>query len=72
MPTIIVFNTLSDERRLSITVEEPLGEVESGLRSGWPTFSTASGPVLVNSTNIAFVQEEAKRPTVPLARAATY
>lgn len=69
MSTIIVFNTLSDERRLSLTVSESLAEVESGLRSGWATLAAASGPVLVNSANIAFVQEAAARP-VPLARAA--
>lgn len=71
MSTIIVFNTLSDERRLSLTVSESLSSVESGLRSGWATLTTSSGPVLVNAANIAFVQEAAKQP-VPLARAAAY
>ncbi|HTN23133.1 MAG TPA: hypothetical protein VL120_04055 [Solirubrobacteraceae bacterium] len=71
MSTIIVFNTLSDERRLSLTVSEPLDDVATGLRSGWATLTTASGPVLVNASNIAFVQEAATR-TAPLAQAATY
>ena len=71
MSTIIVFNTLSDERRLSLTVSEPLGEVAGSLRSGWAELTTASGPVLVNAANIAFVQEAAKQP-VPLTRAAAY
>jgi hypothetical protein len=71
MSTIIVFNTLSDERRLSLTVSEPLSDVEAGLRSGWATLTTSTGPVLVNATNIAFVQEAATRPA-PLAQAAAY
>jgi hypothetical protein len=71
MSTIIVFNTLSDERRLSLTVSEPLSDVELGLRSGWATLTTSTGPVLVNAANIAFVQEAAKR-TDPLAQAAAY
>ena len=71
MSTIIVFNTLSDERRLSLTVDEPLGDVETGLRSGWANLTTSSGPVLVNAANIAFVQEAATRPT-PLSQAASY
>jgi hypothetical protein len=69
MSTIIVFNTLSDERRLSLTVAESLAAVEAGLRSGWATLTTTNGPVLVNAANNAFVQEAATRP-VPLARAA--
>lgn len=71
MSTIIVFNTLSDERRLSLTVSEPLADVEKGLRSGWATLTTSTGPVLVNAANIAFVQEAATRP-VPLTQAAAY
>ncbi len=71
MSTILVFNTLSGERRLSLTVDEALETVESGLRSGWSTLTTSTGPVLVNATNIAFVQE-ASKPAVPLARAAAY
>ena len=71
MSTIIVFNTLSDERRLSLTVSESLADVEAGLRSGWVTLTTSTGPVLVNASNIAFVQEAAKRP-VPLSQAAAY
>ena len=71
MSTIIVFNTLSDERRLSLTVTEPLDEVEIGLRGGWANLTTSTGPVLVNAANIAFVQEAATRPA-PLTSAATY
>jgi hypothetical protein len=68
MSTIIVFNTLSDERRLSLTVHEPLAEVQRGLLSGWACLVTSNGPVLVNAANVAFVQEAAPQP-VPLARA---
>ncbi|MGH2920255.1 MAG: hypothetical protein ACRDLS_16915 [Solirubrobacteraceae bacterium] len=71
MSTIIVFNTLSDERRLSLTVNESLADVEAGLRSGWANLTMSSGPVLVNAANIAFVQEAATRST-PLAPAAAY
>ena len=71
MSTIIVFNTLSDERRLSLTVTEPLAEVAGGLRSGWATLTTSSGTVLVNAANIAFVQE-ATKPAAPLTAAAAY
>jgi len=71
MSTILVFNTLSGERRLSLTVDESLETVEAGLRNGWSTLTTSTGPVLVNAANIAFVQE-ASKPAVPLARAAAY
>ncbi len=71
MSTIIVFNTLSNERRLSLTVQEPLADVERQLRDGWANLMTPTGPVLVNPANIAFVQEALKQP-VPLARAAAF
>lgn len=71
MSTIVVFNALSQERRLSLTVNEPLDLVESGLRSGWANLSTPSGPVLVNAANVAFVQE-ATKPAAPLVPAAAH
>ena len=69
MSTIIVFNTLSDERRLSLTVNESLDHGERGLRSGWANLTTNAGPVLVNAVNVAFVQE-ATTHAVPLTSAA--
>ena len=71
MSTIIVFNTLSDERRLSLTVSESLADVELGLHSGWATLTTSTGPVLVKAANIAFVQEAANR-TDPFPQAVAY
>lgn len=67
MSTIIVFNSLGQERRLSLTVNEPLDHVENALRSGWANLSIATGPVLVNAVNVAFVQE-ATKPAVPLTQ----
>lgn len=71
MSTIIVFNTLSDERRLSLTVSEQIDDVERGLRSDWANLTTSTGPVLVNAANVAFVQEGARQPA-PLTSAAAY